>query len=156
MYYFKYKTILGAIYIVEKNEKIINIEIGKEIKENHKNLTLKETKLINKTYRELDEYFKGKRQEFDIPLNLKGTDFQMTVWNELKNIPYGETRTYKDIAIAINNEKACRAVGGANNKNPIPIIIPCHRVIGANKKLVGYGCGLDIKEKLLEIENSKS
>lgn len=88
-----------------------------------------------------------------MPIETIGTEFQKKVWNELRNIPYGQTKTYKDIALAIKNEKACRAIGNANNKNPLPIIIPCHRVIGSNGKLVGYSGGLDIKEKLLNIEN---
>ena len=90
--------------------------------------------------------------EFDLPLLKDGTDFQISVWNELLKIPYGETRSYKDIAVAINNEKAVRAVGMANNRNKISIFIPCHRVIGSNKKLVGYGGGLEIKEFLLNLE----
>ena len=93
--------------------------------------------------------------EFDLPLLKDGTDFQISVWNELLKIPYGETRSYKDIAVAINNEKAVRAVGMANNRNKISIFIPCHRVIGSNKKLVGYGGGLEIKEFLLNLESKK-
>lgn len=100
------------------------------------------------------EYFNGQRKSFDLPLNPKGTEFQKKVWNALLNIPYGSTCSYKDIAVNIGNEKACRAVGGANNKNPIFIIIPCHRVIGKNGSLVGYGGGLDIKLKLLELEQN--
>ena len=95
--------------------------------------------------KQLDEYFAGSRKEFDIPLKLYGTEFQIKVWKALEVIPYGETKSYKDIAICIDNPKGCRAVGLANNRNPIPIIIPCHRVIGANGKLVGYGGGIDKK-----------
>ena len=112
----------------------------------------KETELINKAYTQLEEYLSGKRTEFDIEIEMIGTEFQKKVWKELLNIPYGETRSYKDIAIAIGNEKACRAVGNANNKNPIAIIVPCHRVIGSNGSMTGYAGGLDIKEKLLKIE----
>ena len=93
----------------------------------------KETDLIKKTYVELEEYFAGKRHDIDIPIAPKGTEFQKRVWQALSEIPYGETRSYKDIAKSCGNEKACRAVGMANNKNPIAIIIPCHRVIGSNK-----------------------
>ncbi len=110
--------------------------------------------LLIKTINQLDEYFEGSRREFDLPLVFKGTEFQMKTWKELLNIPYGETRNYKDIAVAIGNPKACRAVGGANNKNPIILICPCHRVIGANGKLIGYGGGLDMKEYLLDLERS--
>ena len=96
----------------------------------------------------------GKRKEFDLPLLLKGTPFQKQVWEALLNIPFGETRSYKQIAEAIGNPKAVRAVGMANNKNPLLIVVPCHRVIGANGKLVGYAVGLDKKEFLLKLEKS--
>jgi len=102
---------------------------------------------------QLDEYFAGKRKKFDIPINPHGTAFRLSVWKALQAVPYGKTRTYKQIAQAIGNPKACRAVGLANNKNPIWIIIPCHRVIGANGALTGYGGGLKMKKKLLEIES---
>ncbi|EIT86006.1 O6-methylguanine DNA alkyltransferase [Fictibacillus macauensis ZFHKF-1] len=105
---------------------------------------------------QLDAYFRGTRKEFLIPLDLYGTPFQMKVWQELQNIPYGTTCSYKDIARAIGAPKAVRAVGSANNKNPVPIIIPCHRVVGSNGALVGYGGGLDKKEQLLSIEQQYS
>ena len=108
--------------------------------------------MIKECFKQLKEYFEGSRREFDLPIEMNGTQFQKKVWKELLKIPYGETRSYKDIAISIGNEKACRAIGMANNKNHIPIIIPCHRVIGSNGKLVGYAGGIDIKEKLLNIE----
>lgn len=104
---------------------------------------------------QLIEYFNGSRQEFDLPLELIGTDFQKSVWRALLNIPFGKTASYKDIAIRVGNPKATRAIGMANNKNKIPIIIPCHRVIGADGRLVGYGGGLHIKEKLLRLEGIK-
>ncbi len=100
----------------------------------------------------LNEYFDGKRKSFDLPLEPQGTEFQKKVWAALLEIPYGETRSYKDIAERIGNPKACRAVGGANNKNHIVVIIPCHRVIGAYGGLVGYGLGLPMKQQLLDIE----
>ena len=102
--------------------------------------------------RQLDEYFAGKRRQFDIPVCPHGTDFQKAVWKELLAIPYGETRSYKQIAQKIGNPEACRAVGMANNRNPISIIIPCHRVIGAKGALIGYGGGLEMKQKLLDLE----
>lgn len=107
---------------------------------------------MGKCKMQLDEYFSGKRKEFNLNLNPKGTAFQLKVWNALQTVPYGETQTYGYIAKAINNPKAVRAVGGANNRNPISIIIPCHRIIGANGKLVGYGGGLEVKEYLLNLE----
>ncbi len=113
---------------------------------------LSSSPLLEKAKFELLEYFDGKRKAFTLPLLQESTPFMMSVWNELKNIPYGETRTYKDIAIAVNSPKAFRAVGNANNKNTIGIIVPCHRVIGSNKKLVGYASGLHRKEFLLNLE----
>lgn len=106
------------------------------------------------TTKQLDEYFLAQRKQFTIPLDLYGTPFQKMVWNELRNIPYGETRSYKDIALALHAAKAVRAVGCANNQNPLSIFIPCHRVIGSNGALVGYGGGLDIKAFLLELEGA--
>lgn len=103
---------------------------------------------------QLDMYFKGNLKEFNIKLNIKGTEFQKKVWNELLKIPFGKTVSYLDIAKAIGNEKAVRAVGGANNKNKISIIIPCHRVIGKNGDLVGYGGGLHRKKWLLKHEGA--
>ena len=101
---------------------------------------------------QLTEYFEGTRKEFNLPLKMTGTDFQKSVWEALLTIPYGETRSYKEIAVQIGNEKACRAVGMANNRNPIAIIVPCHRVIGHNGTLVGYGGGLELKQRLLDLE----
>ena len=114
-----------------------------------------ETALLKRAANQLIAYLQGERQHFDLPLKPYGTPFRMRVWEALCTIPYGETRSYKDIARAIGDEKACRAVGGANNKNPIPIFIPCHRVIGADGKLVGYGGGMELKMKLLEVEKIK-
>ena len=144
---------IGKIEIIEENDKITEINILKNIKTN--SIRQENTELLTKTEKQLKEYFKGKRIEFTIPLNPKGTNFMKKVWNELINIPYGEVRTYKEIAKKIGNEKASRAVGMANHKNPIPIIIPCHRVIGSNNKLVGYALGLDIKQYLLNLERKE-
>ena len=112
-----------------------------------------EDEVLKKAVSQLEEYFLGQRKEFTLPLNPQGTPFQKQVWEALRTIPYGETRSYKEVAIAIGNPKACRAVGMANNKNPIAIITPCHRVVGANGKMVGYAGGLGIKEALLEVES---
>lgn len=103
---------------------------------------------------QLDEYFSGSRKQFDVPIVLYGTPFQKSVWSALTAIPYGETRSYKDMAAAIGASKAVRAIGGANNRNPIPVIVPCHRVIGSNGALVGYGGGLPIKQFLLTLEEA--
>jgi methylated-DNA-[protein]-cysteine S-methyltransferase len=104
--------------------------------------------------RQLESYFSGRLKSFDLKLASKGTDFQKSVWKALCEIPYGETRTYKDVAASIGKPKACRAVGLANNRNPIAIIVPCHRVIGSNGKLVGYASGVDVKKFLLELEKA--
>lgn len=107
---------------------------------------------LGEACRQLREYFSKKRRSFDVPLDLRGSEFQRRVWDELQGIPYGETRSYQDIAASIGNPNAARAVGLANNRNPILIMIPCHRVVGKNKKLVGYAAGLERKEYLLALE----
>ncbi len=104
---------------------------------------------------QVDEYLQGKRKNFDIRFRLEGTEFQKEVWNALLEIPYGETRSYKQIAEAIGNPKAVRAVGMANNRNPILLIVPCHRVIGADGSLTGYAGGLEMKQYLLDLERGE-
>ena len=115
---------------------------------NDSNLVLRETML------QLRAYFAGELRDFDVPLDMQGTPFQQRVWNELLRIPYGETRSYMQIAVAVGAPKAVRAVGAANGSNPIPIIVPCHRVIGSSGKLTGYGGGLPLKKRLLELEGA--
>jgi methylated-DNA-[protein]-cysteine S-methyltransferase len=102
--------------------------------------------------RQLEDYFQGTRREFEVPLDPRGTEFQLRVWRQLLTIPYGTTHSYSQVAIAIGAPSAVRAVGAANGANPIPIIVPCHRVIGSNGKLTGYGGGLPLKRRLLELE----
>jgi len=111
--------------------------------------------LFREVTRQLDAYFSGKLESFDLKLAPEGTEFQKSVWKALCKIPYGETRTYKDIAASVGKPKAYRAVGLANNRNPIAIIVPCHRVIGSNGKLTGYASGLDLKAFLLKLEENK-
>ena len=106
--------------------------------------------------RQLDEYFAGTRKDFDLELRLNGTDFQMQVLEELQKIPYGETASYRDVAERIGRPKAVRAVGAANGRNPLPIVVPCHRVIGAGGALTGFGGGLATKERLLRLEAEHS
>ena len=108
--------------------------------------------VLLETQKQLTEYFAGKRQQFDLPLDFAGTEFQHKVWQALLSIPFGETRSYRDIAEQIGNVKAVRAVGAANGKNPISIIAPCHRVVGKNGKLIGFAGGLDNKDILLRLE----
>ncbi|MDM1763360.1 MULTISPECIES: methylated-DNA--[protein]-cysteine S-methyltransferase [unclassified Acinetobacter] len=110
--------------------------------------------ILLETQKQLNEYFAGQRQKFDVPLDFEGTEFQQKVWQALLTIPFGETRSYKDIAEQIGNVKAVRAVGAANGKNPISIIAPCHRVVGANGKLVGFAGGLENKNVLLKLESA--
>lgn len=145
-----YDTAIGKIGIAEEEGWITNVIL--EADNFLEECIQEETELLQKAAEELREYVEGRRKDFDLPLRPQGTPFRQRVWEALCTIPYGETRSYKDIAHAVGNEKACRAVGGANNKNPIPIFIPCHRVIGADGKLVGYGGGLEMKIKLLELE----
>lgn len=147
MKYFVYETAMGTITIGEKDDKIFRIGFGENpCGEN------KETALIREAFCQLQEYFAGKRQKFELPLEPEGTKFQREVWDVLRTIPYGEVRTYGQIAAQMGNPKAVRAVGMANHNNPIAIIIPCHRVIGSNGKLTGYAGGLDKKEWLLKLE----
>jgi methylated-DNA-[protein]-cysteine S-methyltransferase len=108
------------------------------------------------TVRQLRAYFAGKLRRFDLPLDMQGTDFQLRVWRELEAISFGETRSYSQIAAAIGAPRAVRAVGAANGANPIPIVVPCHRVIGAGGTLVGYGGGLPLKKRLLELEGARA
>ena len=149
--YYTYDTILGSVTFVEENGALVVITTHPY---HPKEEIYQETPVIKEAFRQLSEYFSGKRKTFNLPLLLKGTDFQKQVWQALLKIPFGETRSYKQIAEAIGNPKAVRAVGMANNKNPLLIVVPCHRVIGANGKLVGYAVGLDKKEYLLRLEGS--
>ncbi len=112
------------------------------------------TELIVQATDQLQEYFNGKRKEFNLPLKFAGTDFQIKVWNALQQIPYGKTETYLGLSRILSNEKAIRAVAGANGANAISIIIPCHRIIGSNSELTGYAGGLQTKRKLLKLEGS--
>lgn len=149
-FYNEYKTKIGTILIEERENKIAKIKILK--KEEKIEGQRKETTLIKKAYLQIQEYLEGKRKKFDLPLLMQGTKFQIKVWKALTTIPYGETRSYQEIAKQVGNEKAARAVGMANHNNPIILVVPCHRVIGKNKKLVGFGAGLEVKEILLNIE----
>lgn len=149
MKYFVYESALGPLTIAEKDGALINVGFGEFIRgEGIK----EETALIAEAWKQLQEYFEGNRKQFTLPLAPEGTAFQQKVWKALQTIPYGEVRTYGQIAAQIGEPKACRAVGMANHNNPVGIIIPCHRVIGANGKLTGYAGGLDKKEKLLQLE----
>ena len=148
IYRYSYETVLGSVTFVEEDGALLAISTH-HVYEG----ICQETTLIKEAHQQLSEYLKGERKSFDLPLRMKGTDFQQRVWNALLGIPYGETRSYKQIAEAIGNPKAVRAVGMANNRNPLLIVVPCHRVIGADGKLVGYGAGIEKKEFLLRLES---
>lgn len=145
----KYQFENISLYLIATETHLINIQFTQPQK-----ALLQTTELLSMATIQLDEYFQGKRTTFSLPFKLTGTPFQLAVWKELQNIPYGQTTSYKEIAQKINKPKAYRAVGMANNKNPLPIIIPCHRVIGSNGKLIGYTGGLKLKNYLLELEKS--
>lgn len=141
------ETSSGIVEIISDDKAVLEIKFSDKMGE-----TNKDSKVLTEALKQLEEYFAGVRKEFDLPLHLEGTEFQKNTWNQLRKIPYGVTVSYQDIAVALNNEKAVRAVGNANNKNKIMIVIPCHRVVGKNGKLVGFAGGLDKKEFLLEHE----
>lgn len=148
---FYYQTNIGRIGIAEEENLVTNVFFEEEgVLVNEYNLN--ETELLKEASSQLYEYLLGKRQIFSVPLAPIGTVFMKSVWSCLRDIPYGKTRSYKEIAEAVGNAKGSRAVGLANNRNPIPIFIPCHRVIGANGKLIGYRGGLETKLQLLELE----
>ncbi len=146
-YYGYYKSPIGILEIVTSEDSLLSVTFTAEQKQTDINIAI-----LDRAIQQLDEYFQGKRKDFDLKLYLDGTDFQKKVWQQLKNIPFGKTISYKELAAKIGNDKASRAVGGANNKNKIAIVVPCHRVIGANKELTGYAGGLDKKKWLLEHE----
>lgn len=147
---FFYKTIIGSIGIEEKENKICRLYFqGQNIPDE---IEIKETAILKKAGSELKSYLNGEIKKFSFPLYIEGTDFSKKVWEALCKIPYGQTLTYKQLAEKVGNPKAARAVGLACNKNPIPIFIPCHRVIGSSGKLTGYLGGLKIKDYLLNME----
>jgi methylated-DNA-[protein]-cysteine S-methyltransferase len=144
---FSYKTILGDITIYANRCAVTKVYFGEHCCEEKL-----ETFIIKEAYTQLNEYFSGKRKQFNIELEYASTDFQLSVLEQLKKIPYGKTKTYKEIACDICNHKSAVAVGQACGRNPVPIFIPCHRVIGSDGNLTGYAGGVNIKKKLLEIE----
>lgn len=143
---------IGKLGIAEDGIGICNLTFDcKELSE----LTIEQTPLLVQAEAELAEYFAGKRITFELPLSLAGTPFQQAVWKALQTIPYGTVCSYQDIAKQVGSPKGCRAVGMANNRNPVAIIVPCHRVIGKDGSLVGYGGGMGIKTFLLKLEQEK-
>ena len=144
---FYYKSPIGILEIELKNDTIQRLRVVESCSK-----ISERTGYFAEVVKQLDEYFAGRRKEFDIPLHPVGTDFQLQVWRALLHIPYGETRSYKEIAKMIGNEKAVRAVAHAIGANGIDILIPCHRVVGSNHSLTGFAGGLDRKEHLLKLE----
>lgn len=142
---------VGDILLGEEDGRLVRLAFIKKCKEDL-DLHFAESPLLASAKRQLAEYFAGARRRFDLPLAPRGTPFQLRCWEALLKIPYGRTASYAEIARAVGSPRACRAVGMANNRNPIAIIIPCHRVIGADGKLTGYGGGLDVKAFLLRLE----
>ncbi len=149
-YYHYYESPIGKLVIVHNDRGITNLYLAHLLQ--IENAIQEETDLIKEAVKQLDEYFNGLRQSFDLPLAPAGTPFQQKVWQALRNIPCGKTYSYKQIAEQIGSPKASRAIGMANNKNPILLLIPCHRVIGANGKLIGFAAGLEMKKYLLTLE----
>ena len=143
-----YPTAIGPFEITGNQKGILTITFNKEPSVTDRDLP----ECMRECLRQLDEYFEGRRKKFNVPLQLEGTDFQKAVWRQLQKIPFGRTASYGDVARAVGSPKAFRAVGNANNKNPVPLIIPCHRVIGSDGKLVGFGGGIWRKEWLLDHE----
>ena len=159
MYHTRFNTSFCEIILVGNGEGLTNLHLntgdGKRCFEISKRWMINDA-FFEDIINQIREYFEGKRTKFNVIVNPRGTDFQKRVWRELSKIAYGELCTYKDIAKAIGNEKAARAVGMANSKNPIPLIIPCHRVIGTNGKLTGFAHGLAMKERLINFEQKTS
>ncbi len=148
-----YETVLGKVALAEENGKITHLFFGGD--QIPGVMARRETVALKEAARQLSEYLQGERQAFDLPLAPAGTAFQTQVWEALRKIPYGETTSYGKLAAEIGKPGGARAVGMANNRNPIPVFIPCHRVVGADGSLTGYGGGLPIKEKLLALEKSQ-
>lgn len=145
-----YNFEFGILKIGYTETSVISIKTSDKIDDKDEH-----SKLSDTAHEQICEYMSGRRKSFDFPYELHGTEFQKRVWHELSRIPYGETRTYKQIAEAAGNPKASRAAGAANGKNPIWIVVPCHRVIGTDGKLTGYAGGLELKKALLDIEQSE-
>jgi methylated-DNA-[protein]-cysteine S-methyltransferase len=147
---------VGPLFLATSAKGLVRLEFqDRRLKMNPQTTELRESKSALAPYvRELNEYFAGDRREFSLPLDLRGTEFQLACWRALLEIPCGETRSYLDIARAIGHPQACRAVGMSNNRNPVAIIVPCHRVIASSGSLCGYGGGLDLKRRLLDLEQA--
>ena len=145
-----------SLFVAEESGKLTDVLFKTPSSFNPAQLSVSETPLLREAKEQLIEYFAGKRRVFDLPISLSGTDFELSCWEALRAIPYAKTQSYADIARAIGRPRAFRAVGGANHRNPIAIIVPCHRVVGSDGSLVGFGGGLDVKKFLLDLERSNA
>lgn len=168
LYYELLTSALGPLFLAASEGGLVALEFDKRlpgqqtIRPNPRDLRAESQQLrfeqaagkLQPYTRELEEYFAGVRREFTFPLDLRGTEFQLACWRALQQIPYGQTRTYADIARAVGRPQGFRAVGMANNRNPLAIVVPCHRVIASDGTLCGYGGGLDVKRKLLQLEGA--
>lgn len=152
-YYLDFQSPVGRLRVVERQQAIAELHIGETLPDAPE-LTRQDTPLLLEAQAQLAQYFAGQRTGFSLPLAPAGTAFQQAVWRQLQQIPYGQTRTYGQIAVALGKPTASRAVGRANHHNPIAILIPCHRVIGADGSLTGYAGGLAVKEALLRLEGA--
>lgn len=148
---------IGRLRLIADNDELVGIwfEHGRDARKGDPNLLERDSPVLDRARGQLEEYFRGERRDFDLPLAPRGTEFQRRVWQRLRAIEYGVTTTYGALAHDLGNPNASRAVGLANGSNPIPIVIPCHRVIGANGALTGFGGGLPIKSALLELERAR-
>ena len=140
---------VGPLTLTQEDQALTGLHFGEHPQQGAEG----STPLLEEAARQLEEYFAGQRKEFSLPLAPKGTEFQLRVWQALLQIPYGETCSYGELAAMVGNPKACRAVGGANHRNPLSILIPCHRVVGTKGNLTGYAGGLNVKEFLLKLES---
>lgn len=158
LFFHRTSSPVGPLFLAASEKGLVRLEFGPRVQAiDARRVKLQEAAHELAPYlRQLDEYFAGNRTEFSFPLDLRGTEFQLLCWRALLDIPYGETRTYADIARAIGHPHAFRAVGMSNNRNPIAIVVPCHRVIASDGTLCGYGGGLDIKRRLLDLEQAHS
>jgi len=156
LFYWRASSPVGPLFLAASTKGLVRLEFdGRVRKLNPRTIQLHESKSALAPYiRELNDYFAGERREFSFPLDLRGTEFQLACWHALLEIPYGETRSYREIAEAIGHPHAYRAVGMSNNRNPVAIVVPCHRVIASSGSLCGYGGGLEIKRKLLDLERA--
>lgn len=148
-----FKSPIGILKISEENGMITGLGLQQEKPDMlSEQKSVAHSDLLYEAYTQINEYFMGRRRSFELPINCQGTAFQKQVWQELQRIPYGETRSYEEIAIGIGNKNAVRAVGQANHNNPIMIIVPCHRVIHKNGNITGFACGTEVKKYLLNLE----